>query len=153
MRRLIWTTACFAVLSGMVLAQAIAEGALTHGAAATASAGAGKAMGGIANQLAGKLGQQTSNAIRPAVTTVKPGVRGPNRIPQTATTSAPPAGGSLIASVQGGEPQAPEAKCAPASETKSSQGTPKQANCGVKLRPAAEDPAAHPSEITLPAAK
>ncbi len=62
MRRLIWTTAFVVTMSGIVLAQAIAEGVLTHGGAASASAGAGKALGGIANQLAGKLGQQTSNA-------------------------------------------------------------------------------------------
>src|SRR5947207_8617271 len=103
MRRLIWTTAFVVTMSGIVLAQAIAEGVLTHGAAASASTGAGKALGGIANQLAGKLGQQTSNAIHPVVTTVKPGVQKrtsqrtripqttipQTAIPQTATTASP----------------------------------------------------------------
>ncbi len=158
MRRLIWTTAFVVTMSGIVLAQAIAEGVLTHGAAASASAGAGKALGGIANQLAGKLGQQTSNAIHPVVTTVKPGVQKRTSIqrtttPQTATTASPAVTGSLIASVQGGEPKAPEAKCAPASEPKPSEGTPELSNCGVKSQTAAVDQAAHPSEITLPAAK
>ena len=162
MRRLIWTTAFVVTMSGIVLAQAIAEGVLTHGAAASASTGAGKALGGIANQLAGKLGQQTSNAIHPVVTTVKPGVQKrtsqrtripQTTIPQTATTASPAVTGSLIASVQGGEPKAPEAKCAPASEPKPSEGTPELSNCGVKSQTAAVDQAAHPSEITLPAAK
>jgi hypothetical protein len=151
MRRLIGTTAVVVILSGIVLAQAIAEGALTHGASASATAGAGKALGGIANQLAGKLGQQTSNAIHPAVTTVKQGVQKRTRTSPTAPTSAAPVGGSLIASVQGGEPQALEVRCAPESEIKSPQGTPKQSNCGVRSQPAAADQAAHPSEITLPA--
>jgi len=162
MRRLIWTTAFVVTMSGIVLAQAIAEGVLTHGAAASASTGAGKALGGIANQLAGKLGQQTSNAIHPVVTTVKPVVQKrtsqrtripQTTIPQTATTASPAVTGSLIASVQGGEPKAPEAKCAPASESKPSEGTPELSNCGVKSQTAAVDQAAHPSEITLPAAK
>jgi hypothetical protein len=154
MRRLVWIAACLAALSGSVLGQAIAEGALTHGAAATASSGAGKAMGGIVNQLAGKLGQQTSNTIHPAVTTVRSGTQRSVKVPQAATTtSVPPAGGSLIASVQGGEPQAPQANCAPEPETKSSPDAPKQSDCVVKTRPAVGDQAAHPSEITLPAAK
>jgi len=158
MRRLIWTTAFVVTMSGIVLAQAIAEGVLTHGAAASASTGAGKALGGIANQLAGKLGQQTSNAIHPVVTTVKPGVQKRTSIqrtmtPQTATPASPAVTGSLIASVQGGEPQATEAKCAPASEPKPSEGAPKLSSCGVKSQTAAVDQAAHPSEITLPAAK
>jgi hypothetical protein len=159
MRELIWTTTVVVILSGMALAQAIAEGALTHGAAASASAGAGKALGGIANQLAGKLGQQTSNAMHPAVTTVKPEVQrrtmNPGtRIPQTATTtSATPNSGSLIASVQGAAPPAPEAKCGPATESNSPQDAPKPSNCGVRSHPVGVDQAAHPSEITLPAAK
>jgi hypothetical protein len=153
MPRLIWTAACLAALSGSVLGQAIAEGALTHGAAATASSGAGKAMGGIANQLAGKFGQQTSNAIHPALTTVRSGAQRRAKVPQAATTtSIPPTGGSLIASVQGGEPQASQANCVPEPETKSSSDTPKQSNCVSKTRPAV-DQAAHPSQIILPAAK
>jgi len=157
MRKLILTTACLVALSGTVLAQAIAEGALTHGAAATASTGAGKALGGVANQLAGKLGQQTSNAVHPAVTTVKPGVQGHIKTPQAATTTAtPPAGGSLIASVQGEETSPSESPCPIGQGVKasaeSSPETRKPSNCAKKYS-AAEEKAAHPSEITLPAAK
>src|SRR5438067_1271352 len=156
MRRFIWTTAIVVMLPGMTLAQAIAEGALTHSAAATASTGAGKALGGIANQLAGKLGQQTSNAIHPAGTTIKLGAQRRSmspgsRIPQTAKAGATASSGSLIASVQGAAPPAPGPKCAPASGT-TAQDAPKQSNCGLKSHPAAVDQAAHPSEITLPAA-
>ena len=159
MRKLILTTTCLVALSGTVLAQAIAEGALTHGAAATASSGAGKALGGVVNQLAGKLGQQTSNAVHPAVTTVKPGVQGPTKIPQTATTTAtPPAGGSLIASVQGEAAQPSESPCAAGQGVKASADASSDArrasNCaGAKKYSAAEEKAAHPSEITLPPAK
>src|SRR5260370_42280657 len=96
--------------AGHALAQAAAEAVLTHGVAAGASTGLGSAFGKLENQLAGRLGQQvsTTTAPRQVITTVRPGVQRRARTSRvvTQTTSAPPPSGSLIASIQGPEPQA-----------------------------------------------
>src|SRR5881227_3914653 len=98
---------CFLALSGLASAQAAVEGALTYGLSGAASASAGKAFGQIGNQLAGKLGQQTSNAVQPAVTTVRPGAQKIVKALLAVTPPVPAAnGGSLIASIQGAESQA-----------------------------------------------
>src|SRR5438876_1263552 len=113
MKNLICVAVYLFALLGIASAQAAVEGALTHGLSGAASATAGKALGQIGNQLAGRLGQQTSNTVRPAVSTVRPGVHKAVKVPQAVTTATPPAsGGSLIASIQGGEPQQAKA-CAP----------------------------------------
>jgi hypothetical protein len=151
MKSLIWTVLYFLALSGVALAQAAVEGALTHGLSGAASATAGKALGQIGNQLAGRLGQQTSNAVRPAVTNVR--TQRAVRLPQamTTTTSAT-SGGSMIASIQGGEPQQADTKCAAQPDAaKSPQQAQKLSECG-KTKPSAEQ-TTHPSEITLPAPK
>jgi len=133
MKSVICIAVCLVAFSGIASAQAAVEGALTHGLSGAASATAGKALGQIGNQLAGRLGQQTSNAVRPAVTTVRPRAQKAVKVPQAATTASPAAnGGSLIASIQGGEQQQGKA-------------------CGnAKASP---EQAAHPSEIMLPAPK
>ena len=82
MKSLIWTAVSLLALTSMASAQAAVEGALTHGLSGTASAGAGKALGQIGNQLAGRLGQQTSNAVRPAA--VRPGTQRVVKVPQAA---------------------------------------------------------------------
>src|SRR5437868_9279179 len=120
MKSLLGTVVCFLALSGLASAQAAVEGALTHGLYGAASATAGKALGQIGNQLAGRLGQQTSNAVRPAVTTVR--TQKAVRLPQpTTTTTSATSGGSMIASIQGGEPQQAEAKCPGQLEAKSAE--------------------------------
>jgi hypothetical protein len=133
---------CFLALSGLASAQAAVEGALTHGLSGAASASAGKELGQVGNQLAGRLGQQTSNAVRPAVTTVRPGAQKIVRVPRMMPASARATNsGSLIASIQGGEPQ--QAKACTTSDQKQTQ-------C-VGTNPADKD--SHPAEITLPAPK
>ena len=148
MKNLICVAVYLFALLGIASAQAAVEGALTHGLSGAASATAGKALGQIGNQLAGKLGQQTSNAVRPAVTTVR--TQKAIRLPQpTTTTSSATSGGSMIASIQGGEPQRTEVKCPGQLEAKSPEQAQKE--CGnAKASP---ERAAHPSEITLPAPK
>ena len=149
MKNLICVAVYLFALLGIASAQAAVEGALTHGLSSAASATAGKALGRIGNQLAGKLGQQTSNAVRPTVTNVRTqkAVRLP---PAAATATSPTSGGSMIASIQGGEPQQAQTNCATEPEAKS-QTTQKQSRCG-ETKPSAEQ-TAHPSEITLPAPK
>ena len=142
MKSLLGTVVCFLALSGLASAQAAVEGALTHGLSGAASASAGKALGQIGNQLAGRLGQQTSNAVRPAVTAVRPGAQKMDKIPRTVTTPVPAGnGGSLIASIQGSEPQPVKACSTPDKKQDQCVGT------------NAADKDSHPSEITLPAAK
>src|SRR5437762_1514117 len=149
MKNLIGIAVCLVAFSGIASAQAAVEGALAHGLSGAASATAGKALGQIGNQLAGRLGQQTSNAVRPAVTTVR--TQKAVRLPQpTTTTTSATSGGSMIASIQGGEPQQADTNCATEPEAKS-QATQKQSRCG-KTKLSAEQ-TAHPSEITLPAPK
>ena len=164
MRIRIWTVGVVVALlicSGSALAQAAAEAALTHGLSAGASSTAGSAFGRLGDQLAGRLGQQVSTtAPRQVITTVRPGVQKQKRVsgvvPQT--TPAPPttSGGSLIASIQGAEPQAPT--CAPgpqaAAATDNKNATAsvaqKSSNCSA---PASPDAILYKSEITLPASK
>jgi len=142
MKSLVAIVVCFLALAGIASAQAAVEGALTHGLSGAASASAGKALGQIGNQLAGRLGQQTSNAVRPAVTTVRPGAQKIVKAPPTVTPPVPAAnGGSLIASIQGAEPQAVKTCSTPDQ---------KQGQC---VGTNAADKDSHPSEITLPAAK
>jgi hypothetical protein len=154
----IWTVGLIVALvdcSGSALAQAAAEAALTHGLSAGASSSAGSAFGKLGNQLAGRLGQQVSTAApRQVITTLRPGVQKQARAsrPATQTTSAPLTnGGSLIASIQGAEPQA--STCAPvaAADTKTAS-TPAQkpSNCSAAAAP---DAILYKSEITLPASK
>jgi hypothetical protein len=146
MKSLVGIAVCFLALSGIASAQAAVEGALTHGLSGAASASAGKALGQIGNQLAGRLGQQTSNTVRPAVTpaltTVRPGAQKIVKVPATVTTPVPGAnGGSLIASIQGAEPQQAKACSTPDQKQNQCVGT------------NAADKDSHPAEITLPAAK
>jgi hypothetical protein len=144
MKNLICVAVYLFALLGIASAQAAVEGALTHGLSGAASATAGKALGQIGNQLAGRLGQQTSNAVRPAVTTVR--TQKVVRLPQpTTTTTSATSGGSMIASIQGGEPQQAKA-CAPQTSDKTPPDVHKDSDCD---NPNAADKAAHPSEITL----
>src|SRR5207244_12578375 len=92
MKNLICVAVYLFALSGIASAQAAVDGALTHGLSGPASATAGKALGQIGNQLAGKLGQQPSNAVRPTVPTLRPqnAIRLP---PPTTTTASATSGG------------------------------------------------------------
>ncbi len=156
----IWTVRLIVALmacSGSALAQAAAEAALTHGLSAGASSSAGSAFGKLGNQLAGRLGQQVSTAApRQVITTVRPGVQkrgGVSRAP-TQTTPGPPTttGGSLIASIQGAEPQASTCASAVPADTKvaATPAAQKPGNCSV---PASPNAILYKSEITLPASK
>ncbi len=148
MKNLLGTVVCFLALSGLASGQAAVEGALTHGLSGAASATAGKALGQIGNQLAGTLGQQTSNVVRPAVTTVR--AQKVVGVPRgTTPTTTATSGGSMIASIQGGESHSVKSKCPGQLEPKSHEQAQKE--CGnTKASP---EQAAHPSEITLPAPK
>jgi hypothetical protein len=137
---------CFMALAGFASGQAAAEGALSHALAGGASATAGKALGQIGNQVAGRLGQQTANAVSPRVTNVRPASQNFAKKPRPAAIVTPHAnGGSLIASIEGAE--VPVAKnCA----TQNDKAAEKQADCKAQV---ANEADAHPSEITLPALK
>ncbi len=146
-----------ALLAGILLCaagafgQAMAEGALAHALSAATGTAMGKALGNVTNQMtnrvAGRLGQQTSTpGSRSRVQRVKPGVQNSAAVPPSGTTAEPPAGGSLIASIQGAAPQAKCDSTTQDSQNQQPDSTSKPAAC-----PATTD--SHPSEITLPAAK
>jgi hypothetical protein len=149
-------------------AQAAAEGALTHALSSGMGSSLGNAMGRATNQMAGRVGQQTSHAVpkqavvtgaRRAGTT---SIATPAQTPKSATTAAPPSGGSMIVSIQGAA--RPQPACAPIPKTP--EATPpatsdsavlvspppssQMANCTASADPTAF---AHPSEITLPEMK
>lgn len=137
---------CMVALTSLASSQAAVEGALTHALSGGATAAAGKAFGQVGNQLAGKLGQQTSNVVSPRVTTVRPGVQKVAKTPRpTVPATSGTNTGSLIASIEGGE--APTAKSCAAQDKSAPQ---QKAECNPKPANAAD---AHPAEITLPAPK
>jgi len=154
----IWTVGlivAFMACSGSALAQAAAEATLTHGLSAGASSSAGSAFGKLGNQLAGRLGQQVSaTAPRQVITTVRPGVQKQSKVSRltTQTTPVQPAtGGSMIASIQGAEPQPTAcAPVAPADTKTATTPAQKPSNCSA---PASTDAILYKSEITLPASK
>jgi len=155
--------------SAAAFGQAMAEGALTHALSTATGTAMGKALGTATNQMtsrvAGRLGQQTSPAVpRSKIQTVRPGVQKSAAVPPSGTTAEPPAGGSLIASIQGAAPQETATPCAPVVQTPSAaspanaQAVPeqKQSDCPAKgSAPAGgKDQAnSYQSVITLPAAK
>jgi hypothetical protein len=159
------------LLTSVAIAQAAAEGALTHALSSGMETSRGSAGGHATNQMAGRVAQQTSHAVpRQAVAA---GARRAGATPSTpatqattsATTAAPPSGGSMIVSIQGAA--RPQPVCTPAS--KPAEGTaPAVASSGSATTPASPqaqvqtancltsaDPRAfaHPSEITLPEMK
>src|SRR5215470_12410342 len=88
MKNLVGTVVFLLALSGLVSAQAAVEGALAHALSGGTTAAAGKALRQVENQLAGRLGQQTSNAVRPKVNNVRPGAQKSVKVPQTTATTA-----------------------------------------------------------------
>ena len=151
--------ACVVICSAAAFGQAAAEGALTHALSTATGTAVGKTLGNVTNQMATRvstqLGQQTavskstSKSASTAVSksnaqTIKPGAQEPAAT--YGTTPEPPAGGSMIASVQGAAPQ-------PACDSASADSPSKQLDSASKAAtcPAASD--SHPSEITLPAPK
>jgi len=139
----------FLALTVSVSGQAAVEGALTHALSGGVGATAGKALGQIGNQLAGRAGQQTSNAVSPRVATVRPGVQKVTKVAGVATQPSATSTSSLIASIQGGETSNAKT-CAPQNPEKSS-ATQTLTDCKVETAPTSSD--THPSEITLPAPK
>jgi len=141
--------------------QAAAEAILTHSMSTATETKVGTALGRATNQLAGRIAQQTSNATtRAAIHTTKPIPQKQTRAPRSVVaTPEQPGSGSLIASIQGAEPQPTEVKCAPAatpSEPKNAQANSAagKSNCSAnKTAPTVHDEKAYQSVITLPAAK
>jgi hypothetical protein len=135
--------------------QAAAEAALSHAMSSSAGTAMGTTLGRATNQMAGKLGQQTSTTIRPAVTNVKPGVRGRTKVPTTQSGTSN--GGSMIASIQGAAPQQSAPACAPKQKNENGVTAISPAPADGPSSNCPESPASdgnsHPSAISLPAAK
>jgi hypothetical protein len=156
MRSLILRTmlvACVVTFSVSAFAQAAAEAALSHAAATSMGTAAGKALGQATNQMtnrvAGRLGQQTPNAAqRPAVAKVRSAVQRPSEVEPT-TTAEPPAGGSMIQSIQGAAPQ-PACTTGTQADSKAA-AIPASQKGGCPAPP--QNGNTHPSMITLPPAK
>jgi len=129
------------------MAQASAEAALSHALASSAGNTVGKAMGRATGQLAGKLGEKTANTVapqkvknitNPTPRRIEPVVANPTVVPYT---------GSLVASIQGGEPAC--VKTAPTGvQAKSPEGAPKSEHTALDCAPKHE-PVSHPSVVNL----
>jgi hypothetical protein len=156
MRSLILRTtvvACVLTFSASAFAQAAAEAVLSHAAATSMGTAAGKALGQATNQMtnrvAGRLGQQTPNAAqRPAVTKARAAVQSQTEVEPT-TTAEPPAGGTMIQSIQGAAPQPGCTTDNPADSKAAANPASQKGGCPAPP----QNGNAHPSMITLPPAK
>lgn len=128
-------------------AQASAEAALSPALSSSAGNTVGKAMGRATGQLARKLGEKTANTVAPQ--SVK-GVTIPvpsRTAPATQSETTVPYTGSLIASIQGGEPACTETKV-PDAQGKSPEGASKSEHKAPNCAPKHE-PVSHPSVVNL----
>ena len=129
------------------MAQASAEAALSHALSSSAGNTVGEAMGRATGQLAGRLGEKTATTVAPQK--VK-GITNPvpsRTAPATQSETTVPYTGSLIASIQGGEPAC--VKTAPTGvQAKSPEGAPKSEHTALDCAPKHE-PVSHPSVINL----
>ena len=147
---------CIAGFSNVALAQAAAEAALTHAMSSATGTAMGTQMGRVTNQMAGKLGQQTSNAVRPALTTNKAAVQRQTKVPRATTQPGSPKDGSMIASIQGAVPSQASSACTTKQEDKNGStgfAVPPEERKSVCPAPAASGQDIYHSVITLPAAK
>lgn len=154
MRRWILSVmAAVAVFSASALAQATMETLMTHSVSTGVGTHAGTALGRATNALAGKVAQQTSattSRVGSPQTVSAPRSAAAARRGQTAPAAnvwAPdtplPGNGSLIASIQGGEPRSKS--CAGSAKAATAGAAPP--NCTAPA-PHAVD---HPSVVNLPA--
>lgn len=129
------------------LAQASAEAALSHALSSSAGNTLGKEMGRATGQVAGKLGEKTGNAVSPqkvkSITNPVPS----RTAPATQSETTVPYTGSLIASIQGGEPACTTAKV-PVAQSKSTPAAPKPENKTPNCEPK-HDAVSHPSVVNL----
>ena len=136
--------------------QAAAEGALTHALSSAAGSTAGSVMGRAANQLAGRVGQRVSGAASTHQFSTMKNVPRTATPPRQAAPATSPSGGSLIASIQGGE--ATDTGCASSGNTTQPTPAEKPGNPNVKVRNGCSVTAGngtddHPSVINLPLSK
>lgn len=103
--------AAFFLLSAVAFAQGAAEAALSHSLSTSMGSAVGKALGNVTNkaagQVAGTVRQQTSvSSRRPVAPVAAPARSQVQTVAQVdfGTTSEPPAGGSLIQSIEGAAP-------------------------------------------------
>ena len=133
--------------SANALGQAAAEAVLTHSISTSIGTHVGTALGNATNQLAGKLGQQTSTAApRQVMPTIKPGAQGRAKLAPAVAAPHAAVNGSLIASIQGGEPKATACMSTPKPADKAQPTSAPQKNCQAPGRDAA-----HPAVVNLPA--
>jgi len=157
--------ASICVLNPGAMAQAAAEGALSHALSSGMGSALGNAMGKATNQMAGRVAQQTSHAASRQTGTT--GVKHPATTGTTARATAvqsqngapaaAPSNGSMIISIQGGVRQQPPCNAPVNAATTQSSASPSSSPVPGQSSDCnrAADPAfvAHPSEITLPAPK
>lgn len=140
--------ASIALFSTTAVAQAALETLMTHSTSSAVTTHAGTALGNAINRAAGNMAHQTATTTGRVITVPQTGSRRNAARARTAnaTTPAPvltpgPSNGSLIASIQGGEPRASAKNLKPCDAT-----------AGPKCAASVQNQD-HPAVVNLPAAK
>jgi hypothetical protein len=142
--------AALGLFSASASAQATVETLMTHSVSSAVGTHAGTALGRATNALANRVAQQTPSATShitaPAYTSRGAGaVKTTQSVTTGATAAASTGNGSLIASIQGGEPRA--VNCMITAKAANSKNPGSQTSC----RAASSHSADHPSVVNLPA--
>lgn len=154
MRTLILTAllAAVALFSTTALAQAALETLMTHSTSSAVTTHAGTALGNAINRAAGNVAHQTATSTGRVITVPQTASSRRNAAKPGSTNAVTPApvsgpvssNGSLIASIQGGEPRSTSKNAKACNTTAAAAG----ANCAAILQ--TPD---HPAVVNLPAAK
>lgn len=137
--------------AGKAFGQAAAEGALVHSMSTAAGASLGTALGRATGQLAGRTAEQIPRTVQKPGITRTTVARVKTAAPAKTPSLAPNTGASLIASIQGGESQAPACNQQAGSDRKPAGEAQQPPKTCPPTEPKPE--AAHPAVITLPAAR
>lgn len=142
--------ASIALFSTTAVAQAALETLMTHSTSSAVTTHAGTALGNAINRAAGNMAHQTATTTGRVITVPQTGSTARGNAARARTTNAAtpapvstpgPSNGSLIASIQGGEPRSSAKNLKPCDATAGP-------NCAASVQN--QD---HPAVVNLPAAK
>jgi|SRR5579864_124756 len=153
-KSILFALAGMAAFSASAFAQATLETLMTHSVSSAVGTHAGTVLGRATNAMANKVAQQTPSAASHATSAFTPKRAGTAKArttqattPVTAAPATASGNGSLIASIQGGEPRTRGCTAsAKAGDTKNVAAASHNA-CAPVTRQAAD----HPSVVNLPA--
>lgn len=155
-KSILFALAGMALFSATAFAQATLETLMTHSVSSAVGTHAGTVLGRATNVMANRVAQQTPSATSHATSAYTPkraGIakaRTTQRVtPATAAPATTSGNGSLIASIQGGEPRTKS--CAASANTADTRNV--AAGSQTACAPLARQSADHPAVVNLPAPK